>query len=187
LGAAAVTGYAVTLRLFMLAPAAIAAAVTPLWPAYGEAIARHDDEWIRLALRRSILGTVAVSVAASGVLLVVARPILDRWTSGALVPPTSLLVALATWAVVSATSTTLAAYFNGANIIRFQVVVAIVMAVSNLALSLVWVRRIGLVGPVWASVVTQTLVVLVPEFVLVRRVLRRHVGNHHHAATAVAA
>ncbi len=36
------------------------------------------------------------------------------------------------------------------------------MAISNLSLSLVLVRHIGIAGPVWGSVISQTIVVLVP-------------------------
>jgi O-antigen/teichoic acid export membrane protein len=173
LGAAAVTRYAVALRLFTLAPTALAAIVMPLWPAYGEAIARHDVEWVGRTLHRSTMATLAASVTASLALLLAAGPFHERWSSGVADPPRGLLFALAVWAVVSAVSTTLAAYFNGANIIRFQVVVALTMAATNLALSLVLVRHLGVAGPVWASVITQSLVVLVPELVIVRRVVNR--------------
>jgi hypothetical protein len=43
------------------------------------------------------------------------------------------------------------------------------MATSNLWLSISVVDRWGAAGPVWASVVTQTAVILVPELLVVRR------------------
>ena len=42
LGPVAAARYATAQRLFMLAPFAIALAIVPLWPAYGEANARGD-------------------------------------------------------------------------------------------------------------------------------------------------
>ena len=84
-----------------------------------------------------------------------------------------LLFAMAAWAVVSTCSTAIAMYFNGANIIRFQVVVAITMAASNLALSIILVTRWGAAGPIWASVITQTAVVLIPELIVIRPFLLR--------------
>lgn len=166
LGAAEVTRYAVGLRLFTLAPTALAALVMPLWPAYGEAVARGDHDWVRATLRRSVLGSLAVAAVASAVLVVAAQPLLDRWAGGTARPDTGLVLALACWAVVSAVSTALAMYLNGAQVIRLQVVVALAMAASNLALSLVLVRRLGVAGPVWASVITQVVVVLIPELAL---------------------
>jgi O-antigen/teichoic acid export membrane protein len=173
LGAAEVTRYAITLRLFTLVPAALAALLMPLWPAYGEALAREDHEWVRSTLRRTALLTLGVTSLSSIVLLVLARPVLDVWAPEVRPPSQSLLLAMAIWAVVSTCSTAIAMYFNGANIIRFQVVVAIVMAASNLALSIVLVNAWGASGPVWASVITQTVVVLIPELIVIRPLLAR--------------
>jgi O-antigen/teichoic acid export membrane protein len=173
LGAAEVTRYAITLRLFTLVPAALAALLMPLWPAYGEALAREDHDWVRSTLRRSALLTLGVTGLSSLVLLVLARPVLDIWAPDVRPPSQSLLLAMALWAVVSTCSTAIAMYFNGANIIRFQVVVAIVMAASNLALSIVLVNAWGAPGPVWASVIAQTGVVLIPELIVIRPSLRR--------------
>ncbi len=173
LGAAEVTRYLVGLRLFTLAPTALAALLMPLWPAYGEALGRGDHDWVSATLRRSVLVSLAVSGTSSLVLLFATRPLLDHWAGGTARPTTSLVAALACWGVVSAVSTALAMYFNGANIIRFQVVLALVMAVSNLALSFVLVRRIGIAGPVWASVATQVVVVVIPQLMVLRPRLQR--------------
>ena len=177
LGAAAVTSYALPLRLFLLAPTAVILLVTPLWPAYGEALARRDLPWVRSTLRRSLSAALALTVVPSVVLVVVARPILHAWVGPEVDPPVSMLVAMGLWAVVSSVSNALAMFFNGANAIRFQVIIATGMATLNLALSIVLVQSIGIAGPMWGSVVAQTLVVLVPELIVVRRVLRHPHGR----------
>lgn len=177
LGAAEVTRYAVCLRLFTLVQTALAALLMPLWPAYGEALASRDHDWVRTTLRRSLLGSLAISLLSSLVLVIAARWLLSVWTPELEVPSTSLLLSLACWAVVSSVSMAIAMFLNGANIIRLQVVAASVMAVANLALSIALVTRIGIAGPVWASVVTQTLIVVVPVsiWILPSAVARGHV------------
>jgi O-antigen/teichoic acid export membrane protein len=179
LGAAEVTRYAVCLRLFTLVQTALAALLLPLWPAYGEAIASRDHDWVKDTLRRSLVASFALSVLSSLVLIVAARWLLSVWTPELAVPSTSLLLALACWAVVSSVSMAVAMFLNGANIIRLQVIAASVMAVANLGLSITLVTRIGIAGPVWASVVTQTLIVLVPVsiWILPSAVARGHVGT----------
>jgi O-antigen/teichoic acid export membrane protein len=52
LGAAAVTQYAVPRRMFDAVAMIVAMYVTPLWPAYGEAISRGDVPWVRHTLVR---------------------------------------------------------------------------------------------------------------------------------------
>ena len=177
LGAEEVTRYAVCLRLFTLVQTALAALLMPLWPAYGEALASRDHDWVRTTLRRSLLGSFAISMLSSLVLVVAARWLLSVWTPDLAIPSTSLLLSLACWAVVSSVSMAIAMFLNGANIIRLQVVAASVMAVANLALSIALVTRIGIAGPVWASVITQTLIVVVPIsiWILPSAVARGHV------------
>jgi O-antigen/teichoic acid export membrane protein len=169
LGPDEVTSFGATARLFLVAPALAAAVLLPLWPAYGEAIGRGDHAWVRSTLRRSLVVSTAGVAVASAALVVLARPVLSVWAGSVAAPSTSLLLALATWAVVSTASMALAMWFNGAGIVRLQVVVSLVMAASNLWLSVAVVDRWGAAGPVWASVLTQTAVILVPELVVVRR------------------
>jgi O-antigen/teichoic acid export membrane protein len=184
LGAAEVTRYAIALRLFTLVPTALAALLLPLWPVYGEALAREDLAWVRTTLRRSALLALGATGASSLLLLFVARPVLEVWTPDVPAPDHGLLLALGAWAVVSTVSTAIAMYLNGANVIRLQVVVAILMAVANLALSIVLVQEIGVAGPVWASVITQVLLVLVPEAWVLWPMLRG--GLHRGAERRVA-
>lgn len=176
-GAEAVTVYAVVLRLFMLGPTALAALLLPLWPAYGEALARGDSAWLRQTLRTSLLLSAAVSFVASCVFVLSARPLLDRWVPEMDSPSFALLMAMGCWAVVSAVSMAVAMYLNGLNLLRFQVAAACAMAAANIALSVIAVRWIGVSGPVWASVFTQTVLVLAPATLVVRRSLRALLGS----------
>ena len=184
LGAAEVTRYAITLRLFTLVPTALAALLLPLWPVYGEALARDDLTWVRTTLRRSALLALGATGISSLLLVFVARPILEAWAPEVAPPDRGLLLALGSWAVVSTVSTAIAMYLNGANVIRLQVTVAILMAVANLVLSIVLVRSVGVAGPVWASVITQITIVLIPEGYVLWPLLRggRHRGAERRAS-----
>jgi O-antigen/teichoic acid export membrane protein len=143
----------------------------PVWPAYGEALARGDHEWVRSTLRSTVRVSLLMSTAASIALLVVGRSLLHRWAPHIAAPSWSLLVGLACWGVVSSVSVALAMYLNGARMIRIQVVVSGLMAAANLWLSIRLSGRWGAAGPVWASVLTQTGIILIPELVLLRSLL----------------
>jgi O-antigen/teichoic acid export membrane protein len=172
LGADAVVSYAVPFRLFAMISGVTALAARPLWPAYAEAAARGDAAWVRRGLVRSLALTVAVATVLS-VPLVVAGPwAVEVMGRGAVGTSWSLLVGLGLWTVMGATGTTFAMALNGLGALRFQVVVASVMAVVNLALSIVLARRVGVAGVVWGTVVSYGLIVGVPSVVLVRRWLR---------------
>jgi O-antigen/teichoic acid export membrane protein len=170
-GPDAVTVYSVTLRVFLLLPALLSFALTPLWPAYGEAISRGDISWVTTTFRHSIRLCLAVSLPAAALLLVVARPAIQLWAG--VTAPYSLLAAAAVWTVLLSLSGALSMFLNGARVIRIQIVLALMMMASNLALSIELTRRIGISGVVWGTVIAQSVVVLAPCALVARRTLLR--------------
>jgi O-antigen/teichoic acid export membrane protein len=62
---------------------------------------------------------------------------------------------------------------NGANVIGFQAVCSILMAIANVTISVLLVQRIGVSGAVYGSVISQLVFIMIPETWYMRRVLRR--------------
>ena len=87
-------------------------------------------------------------------------------------PPLGLLVGIAVWAVMSGIISAIATFFNGTGILRIQVVLAVLMGVANLGLSIVLVQHIGVSGPIWATVITQALIGMVPAWFICRSLFR---------------
>jgi O-antigen/teichoic acid export membrane protein len=69
----AVAQYAVPQKLFNLISIAIGIIVGPLWPVYGEAIARGDGHWVKQTLVRSLIGAVSLA-SLMGVTFVLLGP-----------------------------------------------------------------------------------------------------------------
>lgn len=178
LGADAVSGYAVPLKLFFIAPTILGFVLVPLWPAYSEALASGDISWVKTALRRSILGGAGFTAAASGLLIAFGPSIIDAWVGDAVRPATSLLIGMGLWAVVNGIGGPIAMFLNGTDQLRFLVKITVLMAVTNLVLSVLLTRTIGIGGPVYASVVTQVVIVLVPSAIFINRVWPRLAAEH---------
>ena len=173
LGATNVQEYAVPAKLFTLAPTLLSFALTPLWPAYRESLARGDGAWVRRTLRRSIMLAGAVNLPTSLALVIVAPILLHLWVGGAVHPTPLLLIGLGSWAMMNTLNGPFAMLLNGANVVGLQAACSISMAVVNVAISILLVQRIGVSGAVWGSVIAQAVFVLLPESWYVRRLLRR--------------
>lgn len=176
LGPAAVAEYGVPFRLFSLLPLVVSLLVFPLWPAYADASARSEHDWVRRVLRNSLGLAGAISIVAGATLVIAAPFLISLWVGGVISPGIGLLVALGAYAVVQSISAPLSMYLNGAGVVGFQVVVAGSMALLNLPLSIVLAQSIGVAGPVLASVIAQSICVLVPCAVFIPRHLARF-GN----------
>jgi O-antigen/teichoic acid export membrane protein len=87
--------------------------------------------------------------------------------------PVALLIALAIWGVVNSVSVVVSVLLNGASILKQQAWTAIVVAVSNLVISIVLTRRFGVIGVCIGSILTQLLLTFPIDFLLLRKLFRR--------------
>lgn len=180
LGASAVTEFSIPERMFGMIVLMVTMLVTPLWPAYGEAISRGDMDWVRATLRRSLWAILGLTTLASAVLLVLAYPLMRWWVGPSIHPPFLLLLGLSIWTVISSCGNALAAFLNGAGIVRFQVIVASIFGASCLLTKIYFTKYFGIVGVPWATILTYVLLNVIPCAIYVPRLLRRI--NSHPAA-----
>lgn len=172
-GADAVARYAVPWRLFMFVPLIVALVLAPLWPAYAEAIARRDLTWVRTALRRSLAFSALASVLPGIPLLIFAPELIRVWAGTEVDAPFALLAGLAVWSVCYCISIPMAMFLNGAGVVRFQALAAVLMASTNLGLSILLGHLVGLPGVIFGSVIAQVAFVLIPCALFIPRLLRQ--------------
>jgi O-antigen/teichoic acid export membrane protein len=172
LGAVRVPEYAVPQRMFALISIMSAMLITPLWPAYGEAASRGDFPWIRHTLRRSLLGVFAGSTIVATVILLLSNRILSLWVGGRVKPSFALLLGLAIWAVMECCGYALAMYFNGASVIRYQIILASVFGIGCLTAKILLIERFGIAALPWSTITTYFLLNALPASFVVGRSLR---------------
>ncbi|MEO6828871.1 MAG: oligosaccharide flippase family protein [Acidobacteriaceae bacterium] len=178
LGPTAVTVFSIPDRMFSMLALLVTMLITPLWPAYGEAISRGDMDWVRRTLVRTLLAVFSFTTVASLVLLLLADKILLWWVGPTIHPPFLLLLGLAIWTVIGSCGATLAVFLNGASIIKFQIIIASIFSLGCLAIKIVFTRHFGIVGVPWATVLTYILLNAIPCAVYVPRLLNRMAAPH---------
>lgn len=179
LGPVAVAQYAVPCRLFGLVAMACSFLVTPLWPAYGEALERQDHLWIRRTLCRSLILVAGVSIVLSMVLVSFGNKIIHLWVGASIHPTPLLLAGLGISSVLSAVASTIAMFLNGLSIVRFQVIIATLGALANIGISVYLTKRIGIPGVVYGSILSTVFVTTVPCYWYLRRYFQRDALNEH--------
>lgn len=179
LGAAQVTPYNVTWRLVALTAVLQSLVFPVLWPAYTEAYARGDYEWMRRAFRLMMRGTMALNLGCAVVLVTFGKTLIRWWAGEAAVPSTALLAAMAMWAVISGCMTVESCLLAAVNRTREQGVLSVIAAAMNLALSIILVQRIGTVGVIAGTIVSYVLVLVVPQSLIARSVLRESNADRH--------
>jgi O-antigen/teichoic acid export membrane protein len=177
LGAAEVTPYSVTWRLVGFMAVVQSLLFPALWPAYAEAYAGRDYNWIRRTFALVMKATLALNLLCVAVLLLFGRTLIRLWAGPAAVPPFPLLVAMCLWSVISGFMTVESCLLAALNRTRIQAALSILAAALNLVLSLLWVRQIGSLGVIAGTIVSYVAVLVVPQTLIVRSVLRNQLAE----------
>jgi len=162
IGAVAVAQYAVPQRMFGFVSILIGLLLGPLWPAYGEAVARGDHQWVGLTLRRSLLYAVLVSGAAAAVFVIFGHAIVWLWVGRDINPSVMLLIGFGVWTLISSAGHAIAMFLNGAGVLRFQIMIALSMAVAAVFLKILLATHMGVTGVIWGTDVAYIMATLVP-------------------------
>lgn len=173
LGSAVVPQYAVPMKLFMTIPLLMSFVLIPVWPAYREAVTRGDNDWVRITFRRSLTMSLAFAVPVAVALTIFGQPVIHFWVGDEISATPLLMVGLGAWAIVAATGGVVSTLLNSLGVLRPQAILAVIMAVANVALSVALTHAIGVSGVVYGSLVAQAIFIGFPTGFLVRRELRR--------------
>ena len=152
LGAEAVTDYAIPEKMFSLIGVIASMALFPLWPAYGEAIARGDRNWVRATLLRSLVAAIGITAVLSLILIIFGTRLITLWIGPVVEAPFMLLVGLGLWRVIEAGGNAVAMFLNGASVVQFQLILAASLAILAIVLKVILVTHLGISGVVWATI-----------------------------------
>ena len=162
LGAAVVPQFNVPMKLFFFTPLLLSFFLDPLWPAYGEAITRGDNAWVKKTFKRSILFSLSVTVPSAILLVAFAPWILHIWVGDSIQPSWLLLIGFGIWTVLNSILGPFAMLFNGINIIKLQVICWGLNGIINLLLSIVFVHLIGIPGTIYGTIISYVACVMIP-------------------------
>ena len=170
-GSKMVAEYSTSYRLFTQVPITLFSLLASLWPAISNARAELDHSWTRRVANRSWKLSIAAAMIASVPLLLYGEPLISWWTGGTVKVSLGLLVACAAYSIVNSAWAPLHFVLLGQGHVGFMARCMTVMAVLNIAVSVLLVGPLGAAGPVVGSAVSLGVAVLVPYVFAYRRLV----------------
>jgi O-antigen/teichoic acid export membrane protein len=150
--------YSVAARFFLLVYGGFMMLMTPLWPAYGDALRRGDLSWVRRGVRLALTLGCGGMLVCGLVLLVAGDWIFHSWTRDKGINiSTSLILALTATFVLRAWVDSRTTVLNSVAQFRSQAVFFVAHAVLNLVLALALAKPFGLEGVAWATPISALL------------------------------
>lgn len=178
LGPQEVAQYDIVFKLFSLYITIHLMIGSPLWSAYTEAHQRGEYEWISRTIRTQIKVFVLLSVGCVA-LVFLSKPILNFWTGDTVTPDAGLASLMAIFAVLTMWNNTFGVVLNGMAQVRIQIFAATIGAVSNIPLSIFFVKvtHLGVNGILLATILCIALQSLLLP-IAVRRIVKRQIRSH---------
>ena len=145
LGVAAVTPYNLAQRVFSPFLLVANAYLLPIWPAYSEAKARNDWDWIHRMLWRSMFVVVVLCILPLGAATCYMRPIIRLWTGGkAELPGQGLLWLLFAWNGLTVLQQPFGYLLAGLSEVRRSTLYSVLSTVLALAMMFPLIPRFGI-------------------------------------------
>jgi len=161
LGVSAVAGYAVMQKLFSITLIA-QYFLTPLWPAFGEAVAREDHEWARRTLNRTITVSLMLGLATTLPLLFMGKWFIAIWVGKDMVPSTLLLTGFIAWSLLNCYVGSVSTFLNSGALVGRQTFFFGLASLCSLLLKIVGASMLNVEAVVWATVVGYGLFYIIP-------------------------
>lgn len=166
LGASAVSSFAVMQKLTIFLGLA-QLFISPMWPAFGEAMARGEHVWARRALTYILIASLLLGVCAAFVIIVFGAKIIETWAGSSMVPNKSLLIGFAVFSVLMSIGGSLSVFLNNGEYLRRQALIFIGASVISILLKIYFVTYLqDASGAVWGTVIGYSLFFIVPALLI---------------------
>ena len=160
LGPEASARMTIAMRICMTAIGLLVVLSQPLWPAFAEAAARHDGQWVRKGIMRGAGVLVGLTAMGSFALVAWGQELLRWWLRANIGIGRDLLIAIAAWTLAQALSRVPNLLLNGLSIIRFQILVSSLATTLALGLKFVLAPRLGVAGILWGTTIAMACIVI---------------------------
>jgi O-antigen/teichoic acid export membrane protein len=151
-GARANTPYGTTWKMVMMIIGMFNLFLAPLWPAYGEAFAKGDRDWVGRIFKKSIWMVFVLWLPAAIGISLLGKWFIRVWAGPEAVPTTLLLLSMLVFTLSFSLNNVVTNLLNGAGALSSQIATTLIMAAVHIPLAW-WLC--GKVGPA-GVVISQT-------------------------------
>lgn len=159
IGASQVGVYSITQRLFQFVSQPLAMINAPLWAAYADAHARHDSEFIKKTLKRSLFLTLGLAVLGVTILFFNGQLIIETWTKRDIFSPLSFIAVMGVWTIIESVGNSFAMFMNGCNIVKPQMMAVLAFCMLAIPIKFLFVSEYQLIGIIIATIFSYLIAV----------------------------
>lgn len=173
-GATSVAKLALIQRLFQFVFVPLAILNAPLWAAFADAKSRGDNLFIKNTLQKTIYWTFLGGLVGVVCLSFLAPIIFSHWMKGEVTITQKLVWSYGLLILLMAVGNSFAMFLNGVGEIKSQIFTVIFLCMIAGSLKYFWSLNYGLMGLIWASIISYLVAVLFPYLTFFRSKVTQH-------------
>jgi O-antigen/teichoic acid export membrane protein len=163
MGATSVAGYEIVKKIFLFSMFT-QFIIQPLWPAFGEAIAKKDYNWASRTLKKAMKLSILIGAIMSLPLLLFGKQIINLWFGPDLVPSWSLLLGFYFYILISNYGGVMSTFLNSGEMVKKQLIIVGLSSISSIFLKIFLSIYFGVSGVIWATVIGYSIFYIIPTY-----------------------
>lgn len=144
--------------------------IAPLWPAFSDALLKHDYAWAKTIFYKSLLYSLLVTASMSGILLILSPYILDIWVGQLIKPSWNLLISFYFFTIVANFGGVMGALMSTKDLLSSQLKFVGLATFVTLFLKIVFIRFWGIDYIIWANVIGFGVFFVLPSLKMVDQI-----------------
>jgi len=178
-GAAAIVPFSLAQRLFGIVSMLLTVALSPLWPAYGEAKQRGDWVWIKSTFTKSIYMSALIVIPFFIIMLVFGQKIILIWSQDKSVTPEfGLILVCSLWMILLAGIRIASMFLNGLGEFKGQAIYGLILPVIAITFGSQFSDTISLIESLLLMVIIGELTRMVAMKFEINKILQGSLTSH---------
>ena len=162
LGAAAVSPFSIIQKLTMMLGLA-QLFISPMWPAFGESMARGEHSWAKKALTKILVFSITLGIFSGLIILIFGADIIKNWAGDSMVPNQRLILGFALYSVLMGVGGSLSIFLNNGDFLRRQALIFIIASVISVVLKFLLVAHWHEAsGAIWGTIIGYSFFFVIP-------------------------
>lgn len=157
-----VTTYNIAYKLLNVAMMAYTIITQPLWPAYTDAYARCDYEWMK-NMRKKMQRILLMSIVGCGIIVLMSQPIYKIWIGASVVIPLTMTIMVAVYVSVYCWMNLNGTLLVGMGKVKVETILVMIGMFTHIPLSLFLSRYIGAYGVISSLILVNLLYAIVMQ------------------------
>jgi O-antigen/teichoic acid export membrane protein len=144
--------------------------ITPLWPAFSDAMLKHDYAWAKRIFRKSLIYSLLITGGLSGLLLILSPYILHLWVGSFVKPTWNLLFSFYFFTIIANFGGVMGAIMSTSDLLKSQLKYVGIATIVTLCLKIIFIQFVGIDYLIWANVLGFGVCFVIPSMRLLNQI-----------------